>query len=90
MPLLSSTHPRLSHRYSFAGVVITDAKRVCGRELLRYVRDLWKRGNPDDIQLLLLTVINAYLAEVPLLQNLRAQVQTAASQGRHRLSHGAK
>ena len=39
------------------------------------MRDLWKRGNPDDIQLLLLTLINAYLAEVPLLQNLRAQVR---------------
>ena len=47
----------------------------CCRELLRYVRDLWRRGNPDDIQLLLLTLINAYLAEVPLLQNLRAQVR---------------
>lgn len=51
------------------------------RELLRYVRDLWTRGNPDDIQLLLLTLINAYLAEVPLLQNLRAQVRHASPPG---------
>ncbi len=52
------------------------------RELLRYVRDLWKRGNPDDIQLLLLTLISAYLAEVPLLQNMRAQVRNALNADR--------
>ena len=54
-------------------------KHLRFRELLRYVRDLWNRGNPDDIQLLLLTLINAYLAEVPLLQNLRAQVPHAVT-----------
>ena len=60
-----------------------DVMHGCDRELLRYVRDLWKRGNPDDIQLLLLTLINAYLAEVPLLQNMRAQVWRASCKGCH-------
>ena len=59
-------------------VAFANHRHVHDRELLRYVRDLWKRGNPDDIQLLLLTLINAYLAEVPLLQNLRAQVWRAS------------
>lgn len=45
------------------------------RELLRSLGDLYRRGNPDDILLLCLKLINAYFADVPLLQNLRASVR---------------
>ena len=44
------------------------------RALLRSIEDLYRRGNPDDILLLCLKLINGYFADVPLLQNLRASV----------------
>lgn len=45
------------------------------RVLLASVNDLYKRGNPDDILLLCLKLINGYFASVALLQNLRASVR---------------
>ena len=52
----------------------TQAKQ--DRALLSSVNDLYQRGNPDDILLLCLKLINGYFASVAMLQNLRASVRT--------------
>ena len=38
------------------------------------VQTFWDRASSDDLLFMFLTLINGYFAEVPLLQNMRAQV----------------
>lgn len=39
-----------------------------------WVQTFWRRASSDDLLYMFLTIINAYYAEVPMLQSMRAQV----------------
>lgn len=42
-------------------------------KVLKLITESWSRENPDDVWFSILVLVNAYVTEVPMLQNLRAK-----------------
>jgi hypothetical protein len=48
-------------------------RKHCSSDIAALLQMFWRRASSDDLVYMFLTIINAYFAEVPMLQSMRAQ-----------------